>query len=671
MFMLSKKTVLLAISLGCIGLMPLQSLAQTTVLKPQKVASRLALAKLLMKHKTNYFNNMRNAVFDKFVPTVLAVTNAGTEVAHSDTNVQVQGVDESDTVKVGDDGTIYQLVNNQVRIIKGFPLNALSQTATLAVPDSNFNISGIYLKNDKLVVVGSSWQSLAPPVKEGDVADTGIVGKMAPFWFWNTVSQTRVLVYDVADRAHPKQERDVLVDGDLLDSRLLGEHLYFVSRSYPQFYLFAADTATTKANSLAAKLTDMLPSLSDTKAGKTVKKTLPLSKVSYFPDFVEPDYVLASSINVLRPEQALQSTAYLGAGELLYASQKSLYLSASKYNFGDSVDGLFDYNPTTQLFKFAINKGQIDFKAAGEVAGTALNAFSLDENGDYFRIATTTQKWTETGSASVNSLFVLNKDMKTVGKLENLAKGEQIYATRFMGNRCYIVTFRLVDPLFAIDLSVPDQPKVMGELKIPGYSDYLHPYDETHLLGFGKDAAVFQSELAEADQFWAGGSAFYQGLKVALFDVADMKNPKELYSIGIGDRGSQSPLLWNHKALYWDAGRHLFAFPVEVASLAKGFNAKQPWLYGEPTYQGAFVYEVTPEKGFTLKAKLSQIPDTVKPVHIDFEGYAYSYWESDATDLFVDRILSIDKSLYTLSNTQLSVYSLTDFTEQARLPLSP
>lgn len=692
MFKSSKKTALLVAGLVCVSLMPtaLQAktnpfsikpvfksvVAQNTKLKPQKVTSPLALANLLVKRKTNYFS--RYAVFDMVAqPTVLSMVKtggaSGGEVAHSDTNVQVQGVDEADMVKVGDDGTIYQIFNNQVRIIKGFPLDALNQIATLTVSDSNFYIRGIYIQNNKLVVVGSSWKTIGEQPNTGGGVAGDLAVKMAPFWYWNTVSQTRVLVYDVTDRAHPTQERDIAIDGDFLDSRLIGENLYFVSRSYPNFYLYAANAGTgTKAKGLAAKPADMLPSFSDSKDGKTIKKTLALSDLSYFPDFVEPDYVLASSINVAHPEQALNTSAYLGAGELVYASQKSLYLSASKYNFSDSlIDGYFDYNPTTQIFKFAINNGQIDFKAAGEVAGTALNQFSLDENGDYFRIATTTNKWTSNGNASVSSLFVLNKDMKTVGKLENLAKGEQIYATRFMGDRCYIVTFRLVDPLFAIDLSTPAQPKVMGELKIPGYSNYLHPYDETHLIGFGKDAAVFQSEQASADQFWAGGSAFYQGIKVALFDVADMQNPKELHSVTIGDRGSQSPLLWNHKALYWDASRHLFGFPVEVAALAKGFDASQPWLYGLPTYQGAYVFEVTPETGFTLKAKLSQIPDTLKPVHVAGNGYEYSYWDSEAAGLFVDRIFSIDNSLYTLSNKQLNVYSLTDFNSQASLPLAP
>jgi uncharacterized secreted protein with C-terminal beta-propeller domain len=268
--------------------------------------------------------------------------------------------------------------------------------------------------------------------------------------------------------------------------------------------------------------------------------------------------------------------------------------------------------------------------------------------------------------------------MKTVGKIDKLGEREDIYATRFMGNRCYIVTFKLTDPLFAIDLSNPLNPTVMGELKIPGYSNYLHPYDETHLIGFGKDAAVYLPEKTNPDApntdtwWWTGGAAFYQGLKVVLFDVADMKNPKQVGEpVSIGDRGTDSPILWDHKALYWDAEKHLFGFPVQESHLTEPFDPNKPWNYGKPTFQGAYIYEVTPEKGFTLKAMLSQIPVDMKPKTESYNGYSYSYWESEATNYFVDRILRVDENLYTLSNNQMNVYGLDNYKELNTLVLKP
>jgi uncharacterized secreted protein with C-terminal beta-propeller domain len=427
------------------------------------------------------------------------------------------------------------------------------------------------------------------------------------------------------------------------------------------------------------KTKDILPSISDSKAGKTSTKTMALKDVVYFPDFVEPDYVVVASIDLDQPQKEVVTKAYLGAGNLVYASHENLYLSASKYNFGGNGDVVPQNITTTQIFKIGINAGQMNFVAAGEVKGTALNQFSMDEQGDYFRIATTTNSWSSETNESYSSLFVLDKEMKTVGKIDKLGEREDIYATRFMGNRCYIVTFKLTDPLFAIDLSNPLNPTVMGELKIPGYSNYLHPYDETHLIGFGKEAAVYQPEKldvasgASSDTpWWTGGSAFYQGLKVVLFDVADMKNPKQVgESVSIGDRGTDSPILWDHKALYWDAEKHLFGFPVQESHLTEPFDAQKPWNYGKPSFQGAYIYEVTPEKGFTLKARLSQIPVDMKPKTESYNDYSYSYWESEATNYFVDRILRVDENLYTLSNNQMNVYGLDNYKELNTLVLKP
>ncbi len=633
-------------------------------LKPLKVTSKLVLANLLMKHKTNRFYRYDSGIvsdtampiiglapIDKVGETTIAspaptapVTSDST-VSHSDTNIQVQGVDESDIVKVGDDGYIYQIHGGVIRIVKGFPVVEMVQTADIKFPDSNFTPSGIYIQDGKLVVIGSAWQSLAQPTPSG--------GKMAyNCCWWGGYSQTRALVYDVSDHANPKQIRDVAIDGDYLDSRRIGDNLYFVTRSYPRYYMYG-DIGTT------IKTTDMLPSIVETKNGKTATRTMAVSDLSYFPDFIEPDYVVVASLSLTNTAKSVTTKAYMGAGELVYASMQNLYLSASKYNFGGSADSVPTNTSSTQIYKFGIDKGAITFSAAGEVAGTALNQFSMDENGDYFRIATTTQSWYSGTNESHNSLFVLNKDMTTVGKLDDLAKGERIYSTRFMGNRCYIVTFKQVDPLFAIDLTVPENPFVAGELKIPGYSEYLHPYDENHLIGFGHNSTTYTYDNGQS-------VAVPLGLKMALFDVTDMKNPQELYNVSIGDKGTSSPLTYNHKALYWDAEKHLFGFPVDVSELSVPFDAKNPWVYGSGKWQGAYIYEVTPEKGFVEKAKLSQLPIT--------KNMTIKYGDSDSfsySNYFVDRILRIDNSLYTLSNNQINAYDLANFKEQNRLELNP
>ncbi len=653
------------------------AVAKVKKIQPQKITSTFALANLLKKHKTNRFGRIGIAYSNTGVVAMAdgAVAKSAS-VSHTDTNVQVAGVDESDRVKVDDSGYIYQLVNNnQVIITKAYPATELSQSAVIALPQDNFSPTGLYFQKGKLIVIGNTWQDLSPPVGFENTS-LSLTAKMAYGGWWGYMrnTQTRTLVYDVSDQTQPKQIRDVVVDGDYLDSRCVDNYLYFITRSYPRYYL-APNMVSTIPWFMKSK--DILPSISDSKAGKTITKTMAIKDVVYFPDFVEPDYVVVASIDLEQPQKEVVTKAYLGAGDLVYASHENLYLSASKYNFGADGDSVPQNVMTTQIFKIGIDAGQMNFTAAGEVNGTALNQFSMDEQGDYFRIATTTRSWFSGTNESYSSLFVLNKDMKTVGKIDKLGEGENIYATRFMGNRCYIVTFKLTDPLFAIDLSTPENPVVMGELKIPGYSNYLHPIDETHLIGFGKEAAIYQPEKINVDApstdtwWWTEGSAFYQGLKVALFDVADMKNPKQIDSVTIGDRGTDSPILWDHKALYWDAQKHLFGFPVQESHLTQPFDSQKPWNYGQPTYQGAYVYEVIPDKGLSLKAKLSQIPDGMTPKTETYGNYSYSYWESDATNYFIDRILRVEDNLYALSNNQINIYDLNNYKETNKLVLKP
>ncbi len=661
--MKNKSILLFASSLLFTSLAQPVFAAKTNKLQPKKITSKLMLANLLIKHKTNRFAypmmTMKGVDFvaSTAMPTAIADT-AATPVSHSDTNIQVAGVDESDSVKVADDGYIYQIHNNQIRVIKGFPIVELSETATIKFADENFYPTGIYVQNGKLVVLGSTWKMLNTPQVQ-PVVNSKMAMPIGGIWWGGYIpqtSQTRAFIFDMSDHANPKSVRDVAIDGDYLDSRRIGDVLYFVARTYPRYYMMGSNVK----NAFLMKTTEMLPTIIDTKKGKTATRTMSVTDLSYLPDFVEPDYVVVATLNLQNPDKALTTKAYLGAGELVYSSLNNLYLSASKYNFDNSTaDAIPQDIVSTQIYKFNIDKGAVNFAAVGQVPGTALNRFSMDEHGDYFRIATTTQNWANGTNTSTNALFVLDKTMQTVGELENLAQGERIYSTRFMGNRCYIVTFKQVDPLFAIDLSVPEKPFVAGELKIPGYSEYLHPYDENHLIGFGHDATTYN--------YGHGDVSIPLGLKMALFDVSDMNSPQELYSVKIGDKGTNTPLTYDAKSLYWDAEKKLFGFPVDLHELPKGSDSANPSVYGNSVWQGAYIYEVTPEKGFNLKAKLSQIPADVSPVKYEYG----SYWDFDATNLFVDRILRIENNLYTLSNNQLNIYDLENFNKIQSLAFKP
>lgn len=286
----------------------------------------------------------------------------------------------------------------------------------------------------------------------------------------------------------------------------------------------------------------------------------------------------------------------------------------------------------------------------------------MDEFQDKFRIATTVgYSWGEGDQTSRNNLYVLDSAMSIEGRIENMAPGEQIYSTRFMGDRAYMVTFKNVDPLFVIDLHNPQKPEILGALKIPGYSDYLHPYDANHLIGFGKDTV----ELPQKDYQGktVGTMAYYLGMKIALFDVTDVTKPKELFSEKIGDRGTYSELLNNHKALLFDKEQGLMAFPVTVMlspSSSKVDNRTGMPEYGQFSFQGAYIYNLNLSKGFDLKGKIT---------HMTAEDYLKAGYYGTEPEKQVNRILYINDTLYTLSDGQIKASALDSLAEMNNLKL--
>ena len=261
----------------------------------------------------------------------------------------------------------------------------------------------------------------------------------------------------------------------------------------------------------------------------------------------------------------------------------------------------------TVIHKLGLSGRSLEYVGSGEVVGRLLNQYSLDEYNGHLRLATTrSQNWFQpfmmpmidmpvsstpeapmaadvkivpptppAETLSVNNVYVLDQSMKEVGSIIGLAQGERIYSARFMGNRAYIVTFRQTDPLFVIDLEDPAKPQVAGQLKLPGFSNYLHPYSDTVLLGIGKEA------IDKGDQ-----GVDVLGLKVSLFDVADPATPKEISSLVLGGRGSDSMALFDYKAVLFDKERNLLVIP---ASLTATNNTDY-----QANFQGSLVFNVTP-----------------------------------------------------------------------------
>ncbi|MEM5807208.1 MAG: beta-propeller domain-containing protein, partial [Candidatus Aenigmatarchaeota archaeon] len=269
----------------------------------------------------------------------------------------------------------------------------------------------------------------------------------------------------------------------------------------------------------------------------------------------------------------------------------------------------------TIINKFSLNGLNIELKAKAEVPGHILNQFSMDEYNGKFRIATTSG-FTE----EENNVYVFDKNMNIISKLEGIATSERIYSSRFIGDKLYLVTFKQIDPFFVIDLS--DQPKVLGYLKIPGVSDYIHPYDETHLIGFGR----------EVDE-----QGRVKGLKISLFDVSDFAFPKELYSYKFGEAGSYSEANYEHKAFLFSKEKNLLVIPATISDETRFY----PW-------QGAVVFNVSLENGISLKGKI--------------DHGKQQFWSNQ-----IKRSLYIDDVLYTVSDYMIKANSLNDLSELAKI----
>ncbi|MCL6558987.1 MAG: beta-propeller domain-containing protein [Firmicutes bacterium] len=574
-----------------------------------------------------------------------AAPAAAGDADYSGTNVQVEGVDEADIVKT-DGRYIYQVNRKRVVISEACPAGDMKITSILDFTEKEFSPREMYVDDRRLVVIGQSRKFREIPANEP--MPGGSIKRMPgliPPYHLNTV---KAILYDIADRSNVKKVRELELDGRYVSSRKIGPSLYLVAGKSIYYYP-------------ERESADLRPAYRDTAVGDGFEE-IDYPEIRCFPDFVTPNYLVVAGLNLDRPDEKANINTYLGSGENIYASSKNLYVAVTGYRSGLKEDGpglLPEPRPVdksiTRVYKFAMNDGQLTYAAAGEVPGTVLNQFSMDEHNGYFRVATTKgDVWRTDEHTSENNVYVLDGKLTITGKIENIAPGEKIYSVRFMGDRGYMVTFKTVDPFFVIDLKDPRCPSILGALKIPGYSDYLHPYDENHVIGFGKDTIELGAKDGEGNE--TGSMAFYTGMKMAIFDVSDVGNPVEVFREKIGGRGTDSELLRNHRALLFSREKNLLAFPVTVMETeGKGEETEAGFpQYGRFTFQGAYVYNVDLTGGFVLKGRITHLSseDCLK---------AGNYWYD--SDKNVNRIIYIDNVLYTLSNQFIKANDLNDLAE--------
>ncbi len=623
-----------------------------------------------------------------------AESTAGGSAEYSTTNIQEAGVDEGDIIK-NDGKYVYILQDGKIKIIEAYPAGQMKELVNFQLAEQekeNFYPSELYLNGDILVAIGNKSTNYLY-----DSADIDSSAKMImpPIYYRN---RTKVYVVDIKDRSKPKVLRAVEFDGNLQHSRRVDDYLYVVLNQYSNFYPMPyrsmtepmVEDSSADNNAAESEFVDTLPKMLDTTVNKE-ELVAPCDQVYILPKPAQPNYVIAAAIPLNNLKQTVKRVVIEGDVDQMYASAENLYLIVS--NWYGPFQGETQ-RPSSKIYRLAIDQNNISFAAEGKVPGTVLNQFSMDEHRGYLRIATTTTDWSSSSQSSNNQLYILDRNLKISGKLENLAPGERIYSARFMGDRGYLVTFKNVDPLFVFDLKDPAMPKVLGELKIPGYSDYLHPYDENHLIGFGKDVEAPEdgSEQIRWDDI--------KGFKMGLFDVTDPNNPKQKYTVTIGDTGTYSELLYNHKALLFDQEKNLIAFPitetaaVENAQCGKftysncpttcnkvcvpstcsyengvkictsdcdGAKSCQDFDYKQTktVFDGAYVYGLSLQDGFKLKGKITHLTAQDQS-DLASKGYA----DYNKT---INRLLYIGDNLYSISRASLLANKLSDLTAVGRI----
>ena len=513
-----------------------------------------------------------------------------TATTNSTTNTQLKNVDESDIVKV-DDKYIYYVANKKIIIIDA--QNAETSSKIAEINYEQFNPNEIYIKNKKLIVIGNETENYDETSKVSSNVIRDVIGSVN--------LKTGMILYDISNINEPKEIRRVMIQGNYISSRMIGNNIYFVANQY----LNVSQIARNEIKDLNED--DYKPQYEDTVISQE-EKCIDYNRI-YNLDGQDTNYLIVAGVNIENNEEADIKT-FLGAGQYVYASEKNMYIAINKTKYGNGYELL---GGTTHILKFALENGKVLFKAEADIEGQVNNQFSMDENGEYFRIATTSGRLWNMDKNTSNNLYILNNNLEEVGKITGFAQEEKIYSVRYVDQKAYIVTFKQTDPLFVIDLSSPENPKILGELKLPGYSTYLHPYDETHIIGFGYETKETRTGVTT------------DGLKMVMFDVTDLNNPKVLFKVNIGDKNTSSELLYNHKSLLYSKEKNIIGFPLTSYSKGK-MNSR------------AAIYEIDLNQGFVLKGEISNITQ--------------EYFKK------IERIVFANDTYYILSNALVKVVNM-------------
>ncbi len=574
---------------------------------------------------------------------------AGGAAEATGTNLQEEGVDEADLIKT-DGRYAYAIVGEEIKIVQVWPFSSFGLVATIQPQGKP---QGLYHTQNKLIV-------LAEQSDSGDEPIAYMVG-------WAPVSTTVEEVYDVSDPSQPILIKRMSFAGDTLDSRRIDSTLYLILRSrgvvYPEFdyhlnidyeelppcpdsgepqpsdkLLAEIDRLKEKNRAMvrAMTLAELMPEVGEDKEiGCTDIMRSPAACGTRLLTVVADQF---ADTDVRQTKRAI-----LGNGGAVYASPDALYVSSSTMAYGWWGIPEYDFEEATVIHRFALDGVSPSYHGSAEVEGRLVDnayvgsrnssrfsmaQFAMSEYQGYLRVATTVGHVSRTSAESDNRVIVLDVEgpaLEKVGEVTGLGKGERIYAVRFIGPRGYVVTFKKVDPLYVVDLSVPASPRVEGELKVPGFSTYLHPLDEDRIIGLGFGAD---------DE---GSFAWTQGLKLALFDVSDAANPFEVGHREFGSRGSYSPAVEEHHAFTLDKNRGMLALPVEIYEGGGGSE------WGTFAYAGVLLLRIDGNGSF----------ETIGTIEIEKSDDATQPWGYERTNVLRTVIIGDgdDEGIITLARS--------------------
>ncbi len=489
--------------------------------------------------------------------TESARTTTGSAGAdYSATNIQEFGVDEADIVKT-DGQYIYILRRNgSVTIVDATDPRNLREVST--IPPAEPGLSGtdeLYVDGDVLnVIAGRQTSSLE---QNGDV------------YYPSSIHQTVLYTYDISDRAEPKLSGTVFQDGTYETSRKNGSFIYLFTSWYPDL------KATYEESSIVPEVNGARLS--------TGEFYLPQSLMS-------SAYLLISSTDIRKPQNILDKKALVSGTSNFYVSPENIYIANELWNSDTTM---------TEIMKFHYEDGMITGTAAGTVKGYLNNSFSLNEYNGCLRVVST---YYDSSYEEQNGLYILDEALRVTGSIEDLAEGETIRSARFFGDIGYFVTFRQTDPLFSVDLSDPVAPTILGELKVSGFSSYLHFYGKDLLLGMGY----------EADET----TGVTSGVKLSMFDISDPANVTELHRLVIPGV-TWCPSIDNYKSILIDPQKNVFGFFCGDRYLVfsydkeKGFVSELIYDFIEDALAGQ---NQTPEAGSASGEstyEISEIPDSL------------------------------------------------------------